>query len=124
MKSSMRRQRGIGLFAILFFLVVGGFFVTVAVKLGPHYMEYLTVRSVMQDLTEDQTLAQAGQKAIADTIANRLYINDVRGVDAKAFKYKKTSEGFRVNLDYQVQEHLLSNVDVVLTFTHEVTLTK
>jgi hypothetical protein len=124
MKLSLRRQRGIGLIGVLFYLVIGGFFLTIAAKLGPHYIEYLTIRSVMQGLTEDPTLVEASKKTIADKIGSRLYIDDVRGLDMKAFKYKKTPDGYRVILDYNVQEHLFSNVDVVLTFTHEVALTK
>ena len=124
MKPSMRRQRGIGLIGVLFYFVIGGFFLTIAMKLGPHYMEYLSIRSVMRDVAQDPSMAQAGTKDIRESIANRLYINDIRGLDAKAFKYKKTSGGYRVNLDYKVQENLFSNVDAVLNFTHEVTLTK
>lgn len=124
MESFIRRQRGIGLIGVLFYLALGGFFLTVAAKLGPHYVEYLTIRSAMQDLTKDPTLVDASKKAIADKIGSRLYIDGIRGLDMKAFKYKKTPDGYRVVLDYNVQEHLFSNVDVVLTFTHEVLLTE
>ena len=124
MKPSMRRQRGIGLIGVLFYFVIGGFFLTIAMKLGPHYMEYLSIRSVMRDVAQDPSMAQAGTKDIRESIANRLYINDVRGLDPKSFTYNRTPRGYRIVLDYKVQEHLFSNVDAVLTFTHEVALTK
>lgn len=124
MKVSMRRQRGIGFIGVFFLLAVGGFFLIVAVKLGPHYMQYLTVRSVMQDLTEDPSLIQGGAKAVSTTIERRLYINDVRNLSPKAFKLKRMSGGFLLSVDYKVQEHLLGNVDVVMAFTYEVPLIK
>jgi len=122
---SIRRQRGIGLTGLSLYLVFGSFLLIIAAKLGPQYLRYLTIRSVMQDLTEDPALSRADEKTIADAIANRLYINDVRALDANAFQYKRAfGGGYRVILDYRVQEHLFSNIDVVLTFNHEVTLGK
>jgi hypothetical protein len=122
MKLSMRRQRGFSMMGALFFLVLAGFFLTIAVKLGPHYMEFMTIRSVMQDVSEDPSLAQAGRKSVLETISDRLYVNNVRNVDPKSFKFQKTTQGYRVSVDYQAQEHLFANVDAVLSFNHEVSV--
>lgn len=120
-RQRMRRQRGIGLVGMLFALVTAGFFATIGMKLGPRYMEFLTVKSVMKDVAEDPEQANAGKMSVFKTIENRLYINSVRSIDPNAFSYKKTSSGFRISVDYNVQEHLFANVDVVLNFAHEVT---
>ena len=116
----MRCQRGISLVGMLFALVLAGFFLTIGVTLGPHYMAFFTVKSIMKDVAEDPELANAGKMNVLKTIGNRLYINSVSGIDPKSFSYKKTPRGYRVGVDYQVQEHLFANVDVVLSFTDEV----
>lgn len=120
MKHAMQRQRGFGLISLIFYLAIAMFIVTVVVKLGPTYMEYLTVRSVMKELTEDPSLANGGKKDIMRALSNRLYINDVKGVNNKLFKYKRNEEGYLVSIEYQSQEHLFANVDVILTFRHAV----
>jgi hypothetical protein len=118
----MQRQRGVGLLGVLLLLVIAGFILTIAVKLGPHYMEFLTVRAVMHDLNEDPTLAQGGRVNAFETLENRLYINSVSDVSIEQFKYEKTESGFNVSVSYHVQEHLFANVDAVLTFEHDVTV--
>lgn len=117
---NMQRQRGVSLLAMLFALVIAGFFLTIGVKLGPHYMEFLTVKSVMQDVAEDPALAKGGKMNVFKTIQNRLYINSIDSIDLKSFSYQKTTSGYRVSVDYKVQEHLFANVDAVLAFNHEV----
>ena len=118
---NLQRQRGIGLVGILFALVMAGFLATILMKFGPHYIEFLTVKSVMKDVAEDREQANAGKMSVFKTIENRLFVNSVRGIEPKSFSYKKTSRGHRLGVDYQVQEHLFANVDVVLSFSHEVT---
>lgn len=115
-----RRQRGISLVGMLLVLVIAGFFGTIGMKLGPHYLEFLTVKSVMKDVVEDPEQANSGKMSIFKKIENRLYINNVRGIDAESFSYKKTSRGYQVGVDYKVQQHLFANVDAILSFKHEV----
>lgn len=120
----MRRQSGMSLLAMLFALVVAGFFLTVGLKLFPHYMDFLTVRSVMKDVAEDQTLVNGGKMSFHRTIQDRLYINSIRSIDPKVFSYRKTSDGYLIGVDYRVQEHLFANLDVILSFNHEVAANK
>jgi len=124
MKYTMQRQRGIGLLALFFFLCLAVFVVTVAAKLGPHYMEFLTIRSVMQELQEDPALSDVGKSNVLATVGKRLYINNVKSVATKDFHYKPTKNGYTLSVDYKEQEHLFGNLDVVMTFSHEVQVDK
>lgn len=122
-RRSPQRQRGMGLLAVLFLLAVAGFLLATGMALAPHYMEFYTVKSVMDDLAKDSTTVDGGKTGIVKTIQNQLYINSIKDVGPKAFRYKKARGGYQVSLDYQVQEHLVANVDVILTFNHEVVVT-
>jgi len=124
MKHAVQRQRGIGLLALLFFLCLAIFVVTVAAKLGPHYMEFLTIRSVMQELKEDPSLSNMGKNSVLATVGKRLYINNVKSVATKDFAYRPTKNGYLLGVDYKEQEHLFGNLDVVMTFSHEVQVDK
>jgi hypothetical protein len=115
----MRCQRGISLVGMLFAFVLAGFFVTIGVTLGPHYLEFLTVKSIIKDVAEDPELTNAGKMDVLKTIQNRLYVNSVRSIDPKSFSYRETTRGYGVGVDYQVKEHLFANVGVVPSFTDE-----
>ncbi len=88
--------------------MLASLFLTIAFKLGPHYMDYLTIRSVMKDVSADSALATSGKMGISDSLQNRLDINSIRGVGVKAFKFTRTEGGYLVSVEYQVQEHLFS----------------
>jgi hypothetical protein len=119
----LHRQSGIGLVGALFLLAVAGLAVTVLVKLGPHYMEFLTVKSVMEDLAQQPGETSAGVRGVRKALERRLYTNAVTGANVKDFSFRKRPGGHELSVDYKVQEHLLANVDVVLSFSHAVPLT-
>jgi len=115
------RQRGIGVFGLLFIFVLVAFVAVVLLRTVPAYMSYLTIRSAMNSVAELPEPVAGGKPEILDLINRRLEINDVRGVDPKSFKVEKTDKGtYRVKVDYERREHLFGNIDVVLTFGHAV----
>ena len=119
MKHSMKRQRGISFLGLIFYLVLIVVAVTLIVRLGPHYMEYFSIRTVLKDLQDDPDLATRNKRSIKKAVENRLYINDIRHVDYRKFKYKKTGQGILVDVDYETRAPLIANLDVVLKFEHE-----
>ncbi|WP_295432635.1 DUF4845 domain-containing protein [uncultured Thiodictyon sp.] len=106
---------------MLFVLVVVIFVVTVLFKLGPAYMSYMTMKSIMNGVAESPEPILGGKAAIMKVLENRMMVNEVRTIDSKSFAFKKVGEeAFGVTLTYERREHLFFNVDAVLTFSHSV----
>jgi len=124
MRRTIRSQRGIGIAGLLFYLVLIMVGVTIVLKLGPHYIEYFEIRSVMRDLAKDPSLAGKDRHGLRRVLEDRLYMNYVEVINAKDFTYQKTDKGYRVRLKYEVKEHLFANVDALLTFSYEVLVGK
>jgi len=122
MKPAIRSQRGIAITALLFYVVLVIVVVTLVMKLGPVYMEYFEIRKVMQNLTDDPDLTGKGAYQISRSIENRLDINYFDSVKKDDFKIRKVKDGYRVSLKYDVREHILANVDALLTFSHQVVI--
>jgi hypothetical protein len=115
------RQRGAGMLSILVILSLIIFFVTLAFKLGPAYMGFFTIKSVMDNVAESSTPITGGAREIANQIGKRLDINSVDQVSAKDFKIRRTGENlYEVTLDYEQRQHLFFNIDTVLTFAYQV----
>ena len=115
------RQQGMGMSGMLFVLVVVIFVVTVLFKLGPAYMNYMTMKSIMNAVAESPEPILGGKPAIMKALENRMMVNEVRTIDSKSFAFKKVGEeAFDVTLDYERREHLFFNVDAVLIFSHTV----
>ncbi|QVL49055.1 MAG: DUF4845 domain-containing protein [Thiocapsa sp.] len=115
------RQGGAGMLSILVILSLVIFFVTLLFKLGPAYMGFWTIKSVMDNVAEQSTPISGGTREIANQIGKRLDINNVDQVSAKDFKIRRTGENlYEVTLDYEQRQHVFFNIDTVLTFAYQV----
>lgn len=115
------RQRGMGMLSILVVLSLVVFFVTLLLKLGPAYMGFWTIKSVMDEVAVQSTPTDGGAREIANQIGKRLDINSVSQVSAKDFKIRRTADNlYEVTLDYEQRQHLFFNIDTVLTFAYRV----
>jgi hypothetical protein len=122
MAGSMRRQRGITAWGVMFVVAIVVFVAIVGTKLAPHYFEYLTVKSVMEAVRKDAEVISGGRVSVLRSVESRLYINEVDDVSSKEFTFKREDDGFLLGVEYEVREHLFANIDAVLTFAHQVTL--
>lgn len=116
---SQRAQRGVGLLGLLFWLVLAVAAVTLALRLGPSYLEFMTVKSVMAGVREDPDAAGAPPGRILGMIRKRLDVNSITVVKPADFGFERApTGGLDVSVDYEVRQHLAFNIDAVLTFAH------
>ncbi|RMG59156.1 MAG: DUF4845 domain-containing protein [Gammaproteobacteria bacterium] len=118
---NMHSQRGLSLVGWLIVIGLAGFMAVVALKLFPVYMEYWTVKSVMDEVASQPTADKKSRSFILSSISKRLDVNSVNTVKARDIKYERTEEGgARLHLKYEVRKPLVGNVDVVVKFDHSV----
>lgn len=121
MRTMTAAQQGVGMSSILFYIVLIIFVLTVVFKLGPDYASYWTLRSIMNSIAESPEPILGGRPAVLRLVDNRLMVNEVRWIDAKAFTVTKVGEdAFDLSVAYERREHLFFNVDAVLKFNHSV----
>jgi hypothetical protein len=114
-------QRGVGLTGIFFGLVLFAFILTILVKLGPPYMSFWTLKSLMDDVAEAPESVQGGRSAILKQLNSQLNINNMDELQPKEFTLVKSGdEAYNLKVAYERRQHLFANVDVVLTFSHAV----
>jgi len=122
MSFSMHKQRGMSMSGMLFAVAIAAVLITVAIKLVPSYVEFSTVKSLMEDLKNDTETAGKGQRAVLDRIGNKLYINSITDVTQNDFTYKKGPNGFELSVEYEVRKPLFGNLEAVMSFSHQVTV--
>ena len=112
----LRSQRGsfIGWFMVI--VVILGIS-TVMIRLVPHYVDYRTMRSVLQEMVDDDRIARSNAAAFRRTFNERLQVNNIRGFDvANALTVEARTGTLTVDLHYEVREPLFGNADIVLKF--------
>ncbi|NKN33309.1 DUF4845 domain-containing protein [Marichromatium bheemlicum] len=115
------RQHGLGLLSFMILVVIAAFFITLVLKLGPVYMQNLTIQSVMDGLQDPVQPVGNSTRKISGYLARNLDINGIDVVSAQDFEFKRTdADRLTVVLEYERRTHLFFNVDAVLTFHNQV----
>lgn len=129
MKPSMLRpgrfvQRGEGFWSwvppILLIILCGIFLV----KLGPSYMEFKTLRSILDKLETNPQAVAKGVKGIKKHIERNFEINEVDAVKRQDVTIKSEPNRYLVGVDYEKRQHLFFNIDAVMHFEHHVWVPK
>jgi len=118
-------QRGIGSLGWVAILAIGGFVLTCFFRLGPHYMDNISVRDALRSLAEqNDDVNNLDKEQIFKQLNNYILINNVRGKEAQAFKVVRRKDYTLVNNAYEVRVPMFYNVDVVLTFKSQLDSSK
>jgi hypothetical protein len=117
-----KRQTGLTAISWLILLMIGGFFVLLLLRLGPIYLEYYKVKSVLTAVKGEHERSTMTPAQVKETILNRFYINEVRRLSAKDVKLKQANDGTQVEVQYEVREHILGNVDALVSFNETLEL--
>lgn len=122
--NSLKSQHGMSWFSMLILIGMIGFFIVSGIKLGPTYMQYGTIKSVMDDIAKDPTLSNKPFTIIWNAINKRLDVNGISYIKKENVQYVRSdgSGPSRVIVKYEVREPLMANIDTVLKFEHSVDL--
>jgi hypothetical protein len=101
-------------------LVIAGFLVSVAVRFVPHYLSFHAVKSTMDDLAADPAARSLRRNEALSRIARQLRMNGIDSVTPRDFGYERVSGGYELSVEYEAREHLLGNLDAIMTFGHRV----
>jgi len=117
--SSMHRQSGASALVIMIMVLFFGGLLTLAIKLGPAYLDDITIQEALESLEGTEDLSTMGPAQVRSLINKRLSVNNVRGFDEKNITVDKDGDLVLINVDYEVRNNLFRNVDTVIHFQHE-----
>ncbi len=119
-KHSMQGAGAVTILALIFLALLVGTFV---IKMGTQYTQFLTVRSIMQDVATQTGAAEKSERELWREINRRFQINSVYdGIDEDNFSVTENGDTRRLHLEYEVRREFLGNVDVVARFSNTETL--
>lgn len=117
---NLRRQAGVSALGWLMILAVAGFALTCMFKLGPHYLDNLSIKDALKSLAEQSADVNTMEKGeINKFLSNYMMINNVRGQEAKSITILRKKGKTFVNSEYEVRVPLVWNIDVVMKFRRQ-----
>ncbi|WP_019625624.1 DUF4845 domain-containing protein [Thioalkalivibrio sp. ALJT] len=112
----MRGAGAVTILALIFLALLVGTFV---VKMGTQYTQYLTVRSIMQDVASHTGAAEKSERELWRELNRRFQINSVYdGISQDHFTVTEDGAGRHLHVEYEVRREFLGNVDVVARFSN------
>ncbi len=111
-----------GMTAIGWIIVLGliAFFVLLALRLAPGYLEFSTISASLESLQNEPGITEKTAPEIRSMLGKRFDVNAVTVINSKDVKIENRDGRLRVWVDYEVRVHVAGNVDAVSTFKKEV----
>ena len=120
------KQQGMTAIAWVIVLALVAIQAVMALRIIPVYMNYGTVKSILDDMAADSELRGESPTIIKSLVQRKLQVNNVMELqrDKNAFKYKKLSDGLQISLNYEARGPIYGNLEFIATFSHEVLIPK
>lgn len=109
------KQQGLSALGLLLVLAIGGFFLTIATRVGPLFLDNSFVNAALQSL-ENESVHTLTDRQIRRKLSDYFMVNNVRDVSVKDLVIERKKTSTIVRLDYERRINFLANVDVVVVF--------
>ncbi len=123
-QGALQRQAGLTMWGWLVVLAMVGFIAMQGFAIMPAAANYITLKSILDELSSETALQGKSKKEIIATIQKRADFNNVGGFSAKdpaqCQLTKIRNGGYKVQVVYEQQAHLFGPVGLVLTLEHGV----
>ena len=116
-----RSQKGLSIVGWLFVLAAVAFVGSTAMKMAPHYLDFMALEKVISSAEQDraQNLRSVGE--FYSHIDKGMQTNNIRDLNLKeAVKITQDGNSFLVKIKYEKREPMISNLDLVANFDKEI----
>ena len=113
------KQRGLSKWGWLIFIGLLVVAATVALRMGPHYVDFRMVQGVLDRLPANEVHADMSRAEINDHFKKQFRVENFRTPLKDILKVERTRDDTTVIIEYEIREHLFYNVDVVLAFSEQ-----
>lgn len=111
-------QRGMSTWGWLFFAGMIAFGASAALRIGPHYIDFRIVQSVMDRLPESEVHDMSRAK-IREHFSKQFRVENFYIAVRDMMKIERDRDQTVLIVDYEIREHLFYNVDFVLAFSEQ-----
>lgn len=110
-------QRGLTMFGFLFAAIVFILIAMLAMKLVPAYIEFFSVKKILNTMGQDSALKSKGNAEIRGDFGRRASVGYVTAVKPDDLSIDRRGGGLVISADYQFRTVLVGNVSLVVDFS-------
>lgn len=118
--SFARSQTGLSMLSWITVLVLVAFLASTAFKMLPHYFDYMSLDKIISGVESDSSMDVRTVRDFHNHVRKGMEVNGIRDLDLeKALQVVIENNEFKVHLNYERREALISNLDLVANFEKE-----
>ena len=114
-----QRQHGMSKWGWLFAAIVFVSAVTLTLRLGPHYLDFRIVTTILDRLPAESLHQKMTKEDIREVFTKQFRIESFRIPLKEVLTIDRNRDRTIIDVNYEVREHLAYNVDVVLVFSEQ-----
>jgi hypothetical protein len=121
---TFHKQRGLGLFGMIFLLALIGFVALVVIKCMPLYLNQMTITRDLNEVAKQANTSgsEIDPVDVRRAIERRWDVDYVSQLEPKDIKIGGTDKGMAISYDYEARAHLFYNVYLVIHFAEDIPL--
>jgi hypothetical protein len=112
---TIRNQRGLSLLGFIFILVLVLFFTYIGIKLVPIYLNHWSLMSEVRAVASEPGSANKPPNTLRRELQRRFNVSYVEYVEPRHIEIERGEE-LRIVVRYDVEQHLIGNIDAVIRF--------
>lgn len=115
-EGNMHKQRGITLTGFLVFagLAIGA--LLLAFKIGPAYMEYMTIQRTLRAMASEPSMKTASRGEFASAWNARAGMDNIKAISHEDIQIEKDASGVVLSAEYSVRVPLFYNLSALMEF--------
>ncbi|AAO57674.1 DUF4845 domain-containing protein [Pseudomonas syringae pv. tomato] len=118
-------QKGFSFVGWLLVLALVAFATSTAFKLVPHYLDYMTMKKIIEAADNNQALDITTVNDFYGYVGKNMQVNNIRDIDLdKALKVTVENNAFKAHLNYEQREPWFQNIDLVMKFDKQLSVGK
>jgi hypothetical protein len=117
----MKRQRGVTLGGVFFFMMLAGFAAYAAARILPAYMDYWVVQRIMRNVLDQPNVQAVKESELRLRFAKELNLNNVKVVHSEDLVIEAMPGGYRLTTAFSVKEAFMGPVSLCMDFRAEAT---
>ena len=119
-KLTRKKQRGIGALTLLVVLAVAGFFLLCFLRIGPVYLDNLSIVSALKSIAKNNSdVGKLEKREIRDQLVKFMSVNGVRHQRIGDFDIKRDQGKVILTNIYEVKVPILANIEALMTFKNQ-----
>lgn len=112
----MHKQRGVSMFGFMLVAIVVIIFAMLAMKLVPAYVEYFSVKKILNAMGQDSEVKSMNNADIRNSFAKRADVGYVTVVKPADLNIDRSGGNLVISTEYEYRTPLVANISLIVDF--------